>query len=599
MRYFIIFLLALSALTTHAQCNQFPTLNLGPDITLCPGQQVTLNLPNGYDYHNWNIGGNVTSVTVSSTQQVILQVQNVSTNIIVNGDFENGNTGFTSDYIVGTGGAFGQLSNPGTYAVNTSPSNVHNNFSVCGDHTSGVGNMLIANGSSTPNSNVWCQTVTVTPNTNYNFSAWIGNALNDPNISNLQFSINGVQLGPIFSTTPTACNWQEFNQVWNSMAVTSAQLCILNQNTAGGGNDFVIDDITFTPSCVQVDTVQVTIDPSSIDAGNPITFCENDPQSVTATTNFANPSFLWETGSTNASIVPTTSGYYTVATTTPNNCVISDSVQVTIIPMPWNIDETGSQATGCGVNSGVVFVTTTGSFNQPPSYTWTGPGQNSGNSIDASVWQNLSPGWYYLTITSQGCTRTDSAFVDILNPPVAVLNANPTTGTNPLTVNFTNSSQNADTYFWDLGNGVTANATDLSGQSTTYTADGIYSAMLVAYQGNCSDTAYVTILVTPPPIPPVPPVIVPVDISFPNIITPNGDLVNDRFEPTLLNIKSLSLTITNRWGQIVYDSSDINQTWDGKTNGLILSDGVYFYTYTAIGAQNEELSGQGYVHVNR
>jgi len=111
----------------------------------------------------------------------------------------------------------------------------------------------------------------------------------------------------------------------------------------------------------------------------------------------------------------------------------------------------------------------------------------------------------------------------------------------------------------------------------------------------CSDTATVTIVVLDPPIPPIPPVIVPVDISFPNIITANGDLVNDLFEPTLLNIVSLEISIVNRWGGTVYKSNSLTNFWDGKSGGLLLNEGVYFYEYKAVGAQGEELNGQGQV----
>ena len=66
-------------------------------------------------------------------------------------------------------------------------------MSNCGDHTSGTGNMLLVNGSPTPDENVWKETVTVTPNTNYAFSTWI-QALYPPNPAQLQFSINGKRL---------------------------------------------------------------------------------------------------------------------------------------------------------------------------------------------------------------------------------------------------------------------------------------------------------------------------------------------------------------------------------------------------------------------
>jgi gliding motility-associated-like protein len=276
--------------------------------------------------------------------------------------------------------------------------------------------------------------------------------------------------------------------------------------------------------------------------------------------------------------------------------MISDSALVTVTPMPWNIDETGSQNTDCGINNGAVYVTMTGTFNDPPSYTWNGPGANNPNEVDASVWTNLSSGWYYVEIESDGCYRYDSAYVDVNNPPVAVLNANPTSGYNPLTVNFTNSSTNSNDFDWNFGNGNTTSTTDLSGQTQTYTSAGTYVAYLVANQGNCSDTAFVTITVTDPPIV-IPPVIVPVDLSYPNVFTPNGDQVNDYFEFDLLNIKAIHIDVLNRWGDVVFSSDDINFKWDGKIGNVMATEGVYTFRYEATGAQEEKLEGHGFVHL--
>ncbi len=103
---------------------------------------------------------------------------------------------------------------------------------------------MIVNGAGTPGATVWCQTIPVTPNTNYNFSSWVASQYTvSPSL--LQFSINGVNLGPVFTAPSTCCTWQQFFTVWNSGASTSATICIENMNTILGGNDFSLDDISF------------------------------------------------------------------------------------------------------------------------------------------------------------------------------------------------------------------------------------------------------------------------------------------------------------------------------------------------------------------
>jgi hypothetical protein len=167
----------------------------------------------------------------------IIQVS-AQCNVVKNGDFESGNTGFSSGYINN------QVSvvNEGTYAVTTNPHSVHGGFVSTGDHTSGTGNMMVVNGSVTTGKIVWEQTVAVIPGANYDLSAWVQDVDGSPHAS-LVFSINGSQVGSTFS--PAAFHaWEHFAATWNSGASTSAHLTIVDAQTAPGGNDFALDDIS-------------------------------------------------------------------------------------------------------------------------------------------------------------------------------------------------------------------------------------------------------------------------------------------------------------------------------------------------------------------
>lgn len=598
----------------QAQCVSYPTLELGNDTILCSGQSLTLQVP-GFDTYNWSNGAVGNTVNISTPGTISLEVMGIGPNLVVNGDFEAGNSGFTSAYSYGSGGPWGLLSSEGQYAISTSPNLVHNNFSACSDHTpSGPGNMLIANGSGTPNTSVWCQTINVTPNTNYLFSAWISNALNDPNVSNLQFFVNDIQIGNVFATSAIACDWQEFNDTWNSGANTTAQLCIRNQNTSTGGNDFCLDDITFREVCVQQDTITISYDPLTVSIQNDIQFCENETGSFSASASVPNTQLIWETGDLGPSYTPATSGTYTVHAISANGCYVSDSAVATIIAMPWDIDAILVGPTSCGANDGYVSVMTNGTFNDPPIYTWSGPGQGSPNQINASVWTGRGVGWYYLSIESDGCYLYDSAQITPLNPPVAAFSADVTDGCSPLNVTFTNTSQNIGTCNWTFGNGQTASLGDLSSQTQTYTASG--TAQLIVVQGQCSDTATVGITVsvcgcTDPsalnydpnatvndgtciyPIPPNP------TVETYNVFTPDASGENDLFFLTTTNTSNIDLTIINRWGTLMYEASGANPAWDGKVNGVDAAEGVYFYKYKVTGISGEVLEGHGFFELIR
>lgn len=242
----------------NAQC--VTSINIGNDTTICSGTTLTISAPSGLNSYLWSTNATTPSINVNSAGTYIVNTTSIATNVVTNGDFSSGNTAFTTDYVLGTGGAYGLLSTEGQYAISTSPSLVHNNFSFCGDHTTGTGNMLIANGSNLPNTNVWCQTVNIVPNTTYQFSAWVTNALNETNVANLQFYVNGSPIGSIFSTPTNGCNWQQYSDTWNSGALTSADICIVNQNVSVGGNDFALDDIVFSPLCTATDTMVVAVE---------------------------------------------------------------------------------------------------------------------------------------------------------------------------------------------------------------------------------------------------------------------------------------------------------------------------------------------------
>jgi hypothetical protein len=163
---------------------------------------------------------------------------------IVNGDFELGNVGFTSDYKYFT-------PNPppppnedlAQYTVWTNPREVHQSWVQMGDHTSGSGMMMIVNGSENPNMVVWSELVTLTAGVTYKFSAW-GTGVYPAAPGNLNFELAGTQLGTL-QLTSTVPDWKEFTATYTATVSGPAQLvAIRDLETAYSGNDFAMDDIS-------------------------------------------------------------------------------------------------------------------------------------------------------------------------------------------------------------------------------------------------------------------------------------------------------------------------------------------------------------------
>jgi hypothetical protein len=223
-------------------------------LSACATSMV-LNAEAGLPNYTWSTGATTSSITVYSSGTYWWETIDLTNNKVVNGDFTNGNTGFTSSYNYiapnGSTGGNGALSAEAYYSISTDPKITHTNFVSFGDHTnntSGQRRMMIVNGAPTSGITIWTESISVQPNTDYIFSVWFTSVYPD-NPGQLNFSINGSPLGaPILLTSGTP-DWKNFTVRWNSGTSTAATIGMVNQNTAASGNDFALDDIVFAPVC--------------------------------------------------------------------------------------------------------------------------------------------------------------------------------------------------------------------------------------------------------------------------------------------------------------------------------------------------------------
>lgn len=137
---------------------------------------------------------------------------------------------------------------------------------------------------------------------------------------------------------------------------------------------------------------------------------------------------------------------------------------------------------------------------------------------------------------------------------------------------------------YSFGDGATSSQTNTT-HSYQSTGEFNYS-LIVSTPLGCSDTARGIIYID--------------DISsnyVPNVFTPNGDAVNDRFFIEGKNITSSKMQIVNRWGATVFDSSDALTGWNGinQTNNTIAVDGVYFYIIEITLGNNRTYKFNGHV----
>jgi gliding motility-associated-like protein len=88
-------------------------------------------------------------------------------------------------------------------------------------------------------------------------------------------------------------------------------------------------------------------------------------------------------------------------------------------------------------------------------------------------------------------------------------------------------------------------------------------------------------------------------LYIPNAFTPNGDGLNDIFQPKGRGIQKYHLKIYDRWGSVVFESHDFMLGWDGGEKGKQLTDEVYTWRIEAVDVGGNVKEFTGYVTLAR
>jgi gliding motility-associated-like protein len=329
-------------------CSPF---DLGPDtVYFCQGSAInkTLTGPANKVYQ-WSTGESTQSIIVKDTGTYTLQTIEYGTgNLISNGDFSQGNSGFTTGYIYTPGIEF--PGGGGRYDIVTNGTANISWAEQFTDHTTGSGKYMFIDGNSTAGIKVWQQNITVTPNTDYVFYAWVRNLSPAGDINpELNFDINGNNIGGIYKVLanpdPNAKKWNQFYTTWNSGANTSITISIEDNIVTPRYNDFAIDDISFsTLTCTTTDSVVITYKPGvppTITVNSPTAICKGDSVQIMASGAGLGGKYNWTPSATltdaniaNPFAKPLLTTSYTVTGTDANDCSNTATVTVTLKTSP-------------------------------------------------------------------------------------------------------------------------------------------------------------------------------------------------------------------------------------------------------------------------
>jgi gliding motility-associated-like protein len=302
--------------------------------------------------------------------------------------------------------------------------------------------------------------------------------------------------------------------------------------------------------------VCATVLPDPTVAVNSVNICTGQPATLTAS---GAGSYSWSTGAAAASITvtPASTSSYTV-TGISLGCTGTAVSTVTVTPYPV---VTVNSATICPGTE--AELTAAGASD----YEW-----SNGAVCNPLLASPLLPSTYTVTGSTMGCAGTATATVSLYPALHANFNCPLSAEILHPDIQFTDLSVNAVSWEWDFGEPAAGpgNHSDLLNPGHSYSEAGNYCpALTITSPEGCTNTMVRCIEIEPL-----------VTLYIPNSFTPDGDHLNDEFMAKGDGISSFSMSIFDRWGNLMFHSEDINDSWDGrKQRGKeICTADVYVYT---------------------
>ena len=294
--------------------------------------------------------------------------------------------------------------------------------------------------------------------------------------------------------------------------------------------------------CEAADTFAVAfIAPPVINLPDTARLCEGEMVTLDATVPAA--TYLWTTGETSAILTASPSSSSSIGVQVSfGSCSSEDSVFIRVQPRP-ELELPPDQAICPGANVQIVALT------DATSVLW-----NTGDTTQNIV---ISlPGTYTATVALAGCSRSESTTLSSVQSAFSGLGAD-TTICDDIAIDLDATTPGA-TYLWNTGSTDPILNTGDAGIYIVLVDDGqcLYRDSITIQERHC----------------------VYFDAFMPNTFSPDGDGRNDEYKvflPDDINIISFTLQIYNRWGDVLFETSDPNTGWNGTKNGRLLPTDVY------------------------
>lgn len=316
-----------------------------------------------------------------------------------------------------------------------------------------------------------------------------------------------------------------------------------------------------------------------------VTICESKSTQLLASSNALQYDWTPASGLSAVNIAnpvasPRVTTQYIVALTL-GRCVSRDTVLVTVNPAP--VPNAGSDIFICYGQSATLNGSGGTVYRWSPStYLNNSALPNAISTPDRNIYYVLS-----VLADANGCAAlvTDTVMIDV-TPPIQVRTFPADTIGYPgdqFQLLAVPNDPDVTTYVWTpsvgLSNAGVASPTVTIG---SIGADVRYKVVASTVAG-CKGEAYVNVRVYKGP-----------DIYVPTGFTPNGDGKNDRFTPFPVGMKSYNyFRIFNRWGQLVFQTRQLNEGWDGTIGGQLQPEGIYVWMIEGLTKDDRVISKKG------
>lgn len=509
------------------------------NTTICPGGVATLTASGGGgSSYSWNTGATTAAISVSPATTTTYSVA-----------VSSGGCSGTASVTVTVGGALSPV--------------ITGNTTIC----SGQATTLTASGGSTYSWNNGSTTasIQVSPSSTTSYSVLVSMS-GCSGSATTTVTVSGA-LSPVITGNNTICPGSTAtlnasggsNYSWSNGSTNASIQVSPTSNTT-------YSVLVSAGNCTGTATATVTVGslPPPVITGNPI-ICTGDMVTLTAS---GGSSYVWNTGASTASITdsPATTTTYSVTASSGNGCTSSGTFTVSVTGA---ITAIVACQDVCGGSSAIL--TASGGSN----YLW------STGAVTNSITVSPAAATTYSVVASAGsCTDTASCTVNVFPAPVISVFSDTTI---PSSGSATLTATGGTSYLWS--NGATGNVISVSPVVTTQ-----YSVTVTDGNG-CTSVGYVTVTVDNP-----------CDFSktgelfVPNAFSPNDDGENDVLQIYYGNINCLErvvLNIYDRWGEKIFEASELNPVWDGTYKGRKLNPATFTFFLKATLINGDEIIKRG------